>query len=111
MLIPSCSNSECKTGRSRSKACSTDTREYSNRHTTKARAATASPRRNRSTAKIRRMTALRTSWPRRTAGAWVAGPDACASPGTNEPQRRQRHASPDSVWVRSCSRTPGSAGA
>ena len=66
------------------------------------------PRRNRSTAKTRRMNALRISLPRRTAGACAAGPDAigraghvaCRSAGSATPRRPRSGA-------RSCSRTLG----
>ena len=68
-------------------------------------------RRNRSTAKARRISALRSSSSRRTRGAAAAGPLAVGGPGTNVPQRRHRQASPAGVSARNWARTAGSVGA
>ena len=86
-------------------------REYLNRHTPYAMNPKMIARMNRSTAKVRRMSALRSSSSRRTRGAAAAGPDAPGAPGTNVAQRRHCQASPAAVSARSMARIPGSAGA
>ena len=76
-----------------------------------ASAAKISARANRSTAKKRRMSALRTCVPRRTWGALAAGPLAVGSPMTKAPHRRQRHAWPSLARWPNRSRNSGSSGA
>ena len=69
------------------------------------------PRTRRSTAKMRRMSALRSSASRRTRGAAAAGPDAAGGPGTKVAQRRHCQVSPAAVSACSRARISGSAGA
>ena len=110
-LKPSWRRNARSSGSALSYACSIDIRDVLNCQIATARAPKMTARRPRSTANTRRISALRSSFPRRTRGADDTGPLVVGSPMTKVPQRRQRQAAPSRVLTPSRSRSPGSSGA
>ena len=110
-LKPSSRSRARTAGSSWSYACSIESRELLNRQMATASTPKMIARRNRSTANSRRMSALRSSLPRRTRGAAETGPLVVGSPMTKAPQRRQRQAAPSRVLTLSRSWSAGSSGA